>query len=92
MTAILSLGWPRSVYKGNVKYCFLSGNDGQMTLKVKVNNLISVSGERIPRCIFGANLVIPAEICEELSCGQGKVYRQTDGWADGGNNNTPLAW
>ena len=30
--------------------------------------------------MFGANLVIPAQICDELSCGQGKVYGQTNGW------------
>ena len=46
--------------------------------------------------MFGANLVIPAQICDELSCGQGKVYRQTDGrtggQADAGNDNTPSAW
>ena len=29
--------------------------------------------------MFGANLVIPAQICDELSCGQGKVYGRTDG-------------
>ena len=33
--------------------------------------------------MFGANLVNPAQICDELSCGQGKVYGRTDGWTDG---------
>ena len=33
-------------------------------------------------CMFGANLVIPAQICDELLCGQGKVYGQTDGQTD----------
>ena len=28
--------------------------------------------------MFGANLVIPAQIGDELSCGQGKVYGRTD--------------
>ena len=42
--------------------------------------------------MFGANLVIPAEIYGELSCGQGKVYGWTDGWTDAGNDNTPLVW
>ena len=32
--------------------------------------------------MFGANLAIPAQICEELSCGQAKVYGQTDGRTD----------
>ena len=44
----------------------------KMTLKVKVND---------PYC-FGANLLIPAQICDELSCGQGKVYGRTDGRTD----------
>ena len=43
-------------------------------------------------CMFGANLVIPAQICDELSCGQGKVYGQMDGRTDAGNDNTPSAW
>ena len=34
----------------------------------------SIPAETIPWCMFGANLVIPAQICDELSCGQGKVY------------------
>ena len=47
--------------------------------------------------MFGANLLIPAQICDELSCGQGKVYgrmdRETDGWrTDVDNDNTPSAW
>ena len=46
--------------------------------------------------MFGANLVIPALTCDELSCGQGKFYRRTDRQmdrrADAGNDNTPLAW
>ena len=39
----------------------------------------SIPAESIPRCMFGANLVILDQICDELSCGQGKVYGQTDG-------------
>ena len=51
--------------------------------------------ESIPWCMFGANLLIPAQICDELSCGQS--YRSwTSGWTDRrkdtGNDNTPLAW
>ena len=50
--------------------------------------------------MFGANLMIPAQICDELSCGQGQVYGQTDGRTgrraerrtDAGNYNTPPAW
>ena len=39
----------------------------------------SIPAKSIPRCMFGAHLVIPAQICDELSCGQGKVYGQTHG-------------
>ena len=46
--------------------------------------------------MFGANLVIPAQICDKESCGQVKVYGQKDGEMDRrtntGSNNTPLAW
>ena len=59
----------------------------------------SIPSESIQGCMFGANLVILADICDELSCGQGKVYWRTDGRTDGqtgrrtdaGNDNTPLA-
>ena len=33
--------------------------------------------------MFGANLMIPAQICDELSCRQGKVYGRTDRQTDG---------
>ena len=33
--------------------------------------------------MFGANLVIPAQTCDELSCGRGKVYDRTDRQTDG---------
>ena len=60
----------------------------------------SIPAESIPRCMFGANLVILDQICDDLSCGQVKVYgrtdrqteRQTDGRTDAGNNNTRSAW
>ena len=46
--------------------------------------------------MFGANFVIPAQSCEELLCGQAKVYGQTDrpteGRTEAGNDNTPSAW
>ena len=35
-----------------------------------------------PWCLLVAILVIPAHICDELSCRQGKVYRQMDGGTD----------
>ena len=42
--------------------------------------------------MFGANLVNPAQIYDELSCRKGKVYGQTDGRTDGGNDKTPSEW
>ena len=44
------------------------------------------------RSMFGSNLVIPAQICEELSCGEDKVCGWTDKWMDAGNDNTLSAW
>ena len=54
----------------------------------------SIPAESIPRHMFqfGANLVIPAQTCDELSCGQGKVYGRMDGRTDTGNDNIPSAW
>ena len=56
----------------------------------------SIRAESIPGRMFGANMVIPPLICDELSWGQGKVYGQTDGRTDrrtdAGNDNTPSAW
>ena len=45
--------------------------------------LFSIPSKSIPWSMFGANLVILAQIRDELSCGQGKVYGQTDGQTDG---------
>ena len=43
----------------------------------------SIPAKGIPGCMFGANLVIPAQTCDELSCGRGKVYDRTDRQTDG---------
>ena len=61
--------------------------------------LFSIPTESIQWCMFGANLVIPAQIYDELSRGQGKVYGRTDRRTDGrtdrrtdaGNGNTTSA-
>ena len=42
----------------------------------------SIPAESIPRCMFGANLVILDQICDDLSFGQGKVYGRKDGRRD----------
>ena len=36
---VATIGRPRSVYKNNVECSFLSRNDGQMALMIKVNDL-----------------------------------------------------
>ena len=56
----------------------------KMTLKVKVNDLNFHYQLRVS---YDASLLIPAQICDELSCRQGKVYGRTDA----GNDNTPSA-
>ena len=54
----------------------------------------SIPTESIPWCMFGANLVISAQICDDLSCGQGKVYGRMDGrtdwWTDGRTQATTI--
>ena len=52
----------------------------------------SISVESISWCMFGANLVIQTQICDESSCGQSKVYgqRQTDGQTQ--TTTIPSAW
>ena len=50
----------------------------------------STRTESIAWYMFGANLVILAQICDELSCGQGKVYGQTDGRVDGLTQSTTI--
>ena len=42
----------------------------------------SIAAMSIPWCMFDANLVILAQICDELSCVQNKVYRWTVRWTD----------
>ena len=43
----------------------------------------SIPAKRIPGCIFRTNLMIPAQICNELSCRQAKVYARKDRQMDG---------
>ena len=58
--------------------------------------ILNTSWEYDQYPMFGENVVIPAQICDELSCGQGKVYGwmygRTDNWTDTGNDNTLLSW
>ena len=50
--------------------------------------LFSIPAKCIPRCMFGANLVILDQLCDELSC----MVKFMDRLTDAGNENTPSAW
>ena len=52
----------------------------------------SIPAESLPRYMFGANLVILAQILDKLSGRQCKVDGRTDGKTDAGNDYTPSAW
>ena len=76
---------PRSVYRSNVECSFLSRNDGQMTLKIKVNDPHFQYQQIISTCIFGANLVILDLICYTLSHRQVQFLRNP-------NQNGQMTW
>ena len=80
---VTPLDHPRSVYKRDVECRFLSRN-GQMTLNVKVKAPYFKCQLKVfhNACLVKI-LVISAQICDELSCGQGKVHdKRTDGQTD----------
>ena len=59
---------------GQVKFPRILSQNGQNDLEGQGRwTLFSLPAESIPGCMLGANLVILAQICDELSCGQGKV-------------------
>ena len=77
---------------GQAKFPRILSQNGQNDLEGQSQSPpFSKPTESIPWCMFGANLVIRAQICDELSCGQGQVYGRTDRRTDTGNDNTPLA-
>ena len=92
--------------RGQAEFPTISSQNGQNDLEGQGQwPPFSIPAESIPRCMFGANLVILDQICDELSCGQvkftdGRTDARTDGrtdWqtgrrTDAGNDNTPLAW
>ena len=60
---------PRSVYKSNLECSFFSCKEVESQGQWPQ---FSIPAEKIPRCIFGANLVILAQIYDELLHGQAK--------------------
>ena len=71
------------ISSGQAKFPRILSQNGQTDLENQSQwPLYSIPVESIPRCMVGANLVIPAQICDELSCEQARVYGQTDGRTD----------
>ena len=65
--------------RGPAKFPIILSQNGQNELEGQGQwPLFSIPTESIPWCMFGAILMILAEICDELSCGQGYVHGQTD--------------
>ena len=80
------------LWRGQAEFPRILSKNGQNNLEGQGQwPLFSIPAESIPGCMFGANLVIPAQMCDELSCGQSKVYGWTDRRTDAGNDNTPSA-
>ena len=75
---VAPLGRHRSVYKSNVEWRFLNGDPGWWPNDLEGQFQwppFSIIAERIPRCIFGANLVILSQIHYKLSRRQAKFPR-----------------
>ena len=72
------------LWRGQAKFPSILSQNGQNDLEGQGQwPPFSIPSESIPGCMFGANLVIPAQTCDELSCGEGKIYGRTDGQTDG---------
>ena len=70
--------------RGRAKFPKILSQNGQNDLEGQGEwPPFSIPAESIPGRMFGANLVIPAQTCDELSCGQGKFYGRTDRRTDG---------
>ena len=72
--------------RGQAKFPRILSQNGQNDLEGHGQSpLFSIPAESIQECMFGAYLMIPAQICEELWCGRTDRWtdRQTDGWTDG---------
>ena len=72
---------------GQAKFTRILSQNGQNDLEGHGQwPSFSIPGQSITGCMFAANLLIQAQICEKLSCGQDKVCgrkdRRTDGQMD----------
>ena len=70
------------LFCGPAKFPRILSQNGQNDLEGK-GPLFSIPAESITGCIFVTNLMILAQICDELSCGQSKFHGRTDGRIDG---------
>ena len=69
---------------GQARFPKILSQNGQSDLEGQGQWLPFPIPAEIRGCMLGANLLILAQICDELSCGQGKVYGRTDGSNDKG--------
>ena len=87
---VATLDQPRSVYKSNVQCSFLSRNDGQMTLKVKVNDFHFQYQPRVSPDAWLEHIWWFQ--FETMTSYRVDKVKFTDGRTDAGNDNTPSAW
>ena len=70
---VTPLGQPRSVYKSDISCCFPEFRVEIVKWPQRSRSMtFSITAERIPGCLFGANFVIVTQIHYELSCRQSK--------------------
>ena len=83
--------WLTSFRKDKPNFLEFYVKMAKMIFKFKVNNPYFQYQLRVSQdaCFF-ANLVIPAQICDKLSCGQDHCCM--DGRMNAGDDNTPSAW
>ena len=63
---------------GEAKFPRILSQNGQNDLRSRSMTSISNTSREYPKLYVCCKLVILDQICDELSCGQGKVY----GWTD----------
>ena len=72
---ILAQIW-EDLLSGQIKFPKILSQNSQNDLEGQGQwPLFSLPDKSIPRCMFGANLVIPSQICDKLWCGQAEFPR-----------------